>query len=35
MTTELPTGRGFGSGTDVRRTVACGGATEARAGPVM
>ena len=35
MSTELPAGRGRGSGTDARRTVACGGATETRAGPVM
>jgi hypothetical protein len=35
VTTDLPAGRGRGSGTDVRRIVARGGATEARAGPVM
>ena len=35
VTTDLPAGRGLGRGTDARRTVACGRATEALAGPVM
>ena len=35
VTTELPAGRGRGSGTDIRRTVPREGATEALAGPVM
>jgi hypothetical protein len=35
VTTELPGGRGRGNGTDIRRTVAREGATEALAGPVM
>jgi hypothetical protein len=35
VTTELPAGRGRGTGTEIRRTVARGGATEPLAEPVM